>query len=381
MIIELRHGDAAVWTAANPVLIKGEFGVEDDTTLFKKGDGVTAWNDLAYANAGGGGGSTGVPSVFGRTGAVVAVSGDYTFAQIGAKPTTLTGYGITDAASSAQGARADTAVQPGSLAAVATTGAYSDLSGKPSLFSGSYVDLTNKPTIPTNNNQLANGAGYVTTDTTYSVATTTVDGLMSAADKTKLDGLGGGGNYTLPTASDTVLGGVKIGANVTITGGVISVAAPVTNNAVLTNGAGYITSASLSGYALTSQLFSGSYTDLTNKPAIPAAQVNSDWNASSGVAQILNKPALALVATTGAYSDLTGKPTIPAAQVNADWNAASGVAQILNKPALATVATSGSYTDLSNKPAIPSMTGANAIAVVATLPGTPDPNTLYFVTT
>lgn len=36
--------------------------------------------------------------------------------------------------------------------------------------------------------------------------------------------------------------------------------------------------------------FSGSYTDLTNTPTIPAAQVNSDWNASSGVAKILNKP-------------------------------------------------------------------------------------------
>lgn len=38
-----------------------------------------------------------VASVFGRTGAVVATSGDYTFAQIGSKPTTLSGYGITDA--------------------------------------------------------------------------------------------------------------------------------------------------------------------------------------------------------------------------------------------------------------------------------------------
>jgi len=45
-------------------------------------------------------------------------------------------------------------------------------------------------------------------------------------------------------------------------------------------------------------------------------QVNSDWNATSGVAQILNKP------------------TIPAAQVNSDWNATSGVSQILNKPTI-----------------------------------------------
>ena len=45
--------------------------------------------------------------------------------------------------------------------------------------------------------------------------------------------------------------------------------------------------------------------------SIPAAQVNSDWNVSSGVAQILNKPNLATVATSGAYSDLSGTPTIP----------------------------------------------------------------------
>lgn len=64
--------------------------------------------------------------------------------------------------------------------------------------------------------------------------------------------------------------------------------------------------------------FSNDYNDLDNLPTIPAAQVNSDWNASSGVAQILNKP------------------TIPAAQVNSDWNASSGLAQILNKPTIPT---------------------------------------------
>ena len=62
---------------------------------------------------------------------------------------------------------------------------------------------------------------------------------------------------------------------------------------------------------------------------------------------------LKTVAFTGAYSDLSGLPTIPSAQVNSDWDASSGVAQILNKPTLATVATSGSYNDLSNKPTIP----------------------------
>lgn len=50
--------------------------------------------------------------------------------------------------------------------------------------------------------------------------------------------------------------------------------------------------------------------------------------------------------------------SVPAAQVNSDWNAASGVAQILNKPSLATVATSGSYNDLLNKPTIPTVNDA-----------------------
>ena len=67
---------------------------------------------------------------------------------------------------------------------------------------------------------------------------------------------------------------------------------------------------------------------------------------------------LADVALSGDYDDLINKPTIPAAQVNSDWNAVSGVAQILNKPTLATVATSGSYNDLSNKPTIPTVNNA-----------------------
>lgn len=39
--------------------------------------------------------------------------------------------------------------------------------------------------------------------------------------------------------------------------------------------------------------------------------VNADWNATSGDAQIFNKPTLAAVATSGAYGDLSGTPTIP----------------------------------------------------------------------
>jgi hypothetical protein len=53
-----------------------------------------------------------------------------------------------------------------------------------------------------------------------------------------------------------------------------------------------------------------SYNDLSNKPIIPSAQVNSDWNSSSGVSEILNKPTLSTVATSGSYDDLTDKPDI-----------------------------------------------------------------------
>lgn len=52
------------------------------------------------------------------------------------------------------------------------------------------------------------------------------------------------------------------------------------------------------------------------------------------LAEKANAADLATVATTGSYNDLTDKPTIPAAQVNADWNAVSGVAEILNKPTI-----------------------------------------------
>ena len=77
---------------------------------------------------------------------------------------------------------------------------------------------------------------------------------------------------------------------------------------------------------------SGSYNDLSDKPSIPAAQVNSDWNSSSGVTQILNKPTLATVATTGDYDDLVNKPSIPAAVTvdqtysSSSTNAQSGTA-------------------------------------------------------
>lgn len=46
----LRNGTAAAWVEANPVLLKGEIGVEVDTRRFKFGDGITSWGDLPYSD-------------------------------------------------------------------------------------------------------------------------------------------------------------------------------------------------------------------------------------------------------------------------------------------------------------------------------------------
>lgn len=61
-------------------------------------------------------------------------------------------------------------------------------------------------------------------------------------------------------------------------------------------------------------------TALRNLPTIPALR---DAAATYALIQSLLN-----------YNDLQNRPTIPAAQVNADWDAVSGLAQILNKPTI-----------------------------------------------
>ena len=52
--IQIRNDSATNWATTNPILIKGEMGVEADTRKFKFGDGNTHWNDLDYASCSGG---------------------------------------------------------------------------------------------------------------------------------------------------------------------------------------------------------------------------------------------------------------------------------------------------------------------------------------
>jgi hypothetical protein len=80
--------------------------------------------------------------------------------------------------------------------------------------------------------------------------------------------------------------------------------------------------------------------DIADKVVDINPQAQADWTEAdnSDPSYIQNKPTLATVATSGDYDDLTNKPTIPAAQVNSDWNSSSGVSEILNKPTLGTAA-------------------------------------------
>jgi hypothetical protein len=120
---------------------------------------------------------------------------------------------------------------------------------------------------------------------------------------------------------------------------------------------------------------------IKNKPTIPAAQVNSDWNATTGIAEILNKPTIPNEVTK--TSDLINDGSdgvnpfitaedIPDTQVNSDWNATSGVAEILNKPTIPAEqvnsdwnATTGKA-QILNKPSIPSIDGLATITYVDT---------------
>ena len=98
---------------------------------------------------------------------------------------------------------------------------------------------------------------------------------------------GSGGGGTTYTAGDGIsINGTVISADV--------VAVPTEDSVKLMNAGGIYDA--LQGKANTTDLAtvatSGNYNDLNNKPTIPAAQVNSDWDADSGVAQILNKPTI-----------------------------------------------------------------------------------------
>ena len=76
--------------------------------------------------------------------------------------------------------------------------------------------------------------GGMQSDVNIRKATTELAGVMSAVDKNKLDSIAyGANNYTLPIASATALGGIKLGSGLSVTNdGTVSVSADVVAGAV-----------------------------------------------------------------------------------------------------------------------------------------------------
>lgn len=127
--------------------------------------------------------------------------------------------------------------------------------------SGSYNDLTNKPTIPS--------------------------------------------AYTLPNATSSTLGGVKIGSNISVADGTISI-----TKSNVTSALGYTppTSDTVYDNATTTTAGLMSASDKVKLNSI-AANANNYTHPSTHPASMIT--GLASVATSGSYSDLSNKPTIP----------------------------------------------------------------------
>ena len=148
----------------------------------------------------------------------------------------------------------------------ATAVTWSTITGKPSFAtvatSGSYNDLSNKPTIPTSlptPNSLTftgattgtwNGSAAKTVNIpTYSNASTSSAGLMSASDKSKLNGIASGAEVNQNAFSNVVVGSTTIAADsktdtLTLTAGSNITLTPNTTNDSIT------ISASGSSYSL-----------------------------------------------------------------------------------------------------------------------------------
>ena len=151
------------------------------------------------------------------TGKLDKTSADSDYAK---KSTTLSGYGITDAYTKTETDNKISAV-------------VSSLQWKPSV--ETYADIaTTYPnpadgwTVNVNDTDITyryTGSSWIAISAnSIPIATSDTDGKMSAAMAAKLNGISeGANNYTLPAATASVLGGVKIGSNININSGVISV--------------------------------------------------------------------------------------------------------------------------------------------------------------
>lgn len=179
--IQLRRDAAASWTSVNPVLAQGELAYETDTDKFKIGDGTTAWTSLDYIL------DTAVidpnitaTSVNTNTLQVAGIgypTADGTSNQV----LTTNGLGVLSfqdsGSSSFDGAYSSLTGKPSLF-----DGAYSSLSGQPSLFDGAYSSLTGSPSIPSSLTDLSISDG-----TANQVLTTNGSGAFTFADAASRD--------------------------------------------------------------------------------------------------------------------------------------------------------------------------------------------------
>jgi hypothetical protein len=208
-----------------------------------------------------------VTSVFGRTGAVVATSGDYTTAQV----TEVTNLYFTDA-------RARLAL---SFAAG----------------SGAYNNTTGVITIPTNNNQITNGAGYITGNQTI-----TLSGDVSGSGTTAITTTIG----ALKVTNAMLAGSIDLTTKVTglLPDGNISSAATwnAKQNAITLTTTGTSGAATLVGATLNIPQYTDAYTGtVTSVAALTIGTTGTDL--SSSVANSTTTPVITLNVPTASATN------------------------------------------------------------------------------
>ena len=193
-----------------------------------------------------------------------------------------------------------------------------------------YNNFTNTPTIPTNNNQLTNGAGYIT-----------------SADGGNADQLDGQeGTYYLNYNNFTNKPTIPTNNN-ELTNGAGFITTSFTNTNQLTNGAGFITGVST---------FSGSYNDLTNTPTIPT----NNNELTNGAGFITNNVSGTITATafSGDGSGLTNVG-MDTSNVSADTIIVVGVATFLGNVTIGGTLTYEDVTDIDSVGIITANQGIN----------------------
>lgn len=219
--------------------------------------------------------------------------------------------------------------------------------------------LTGAPTAPTaaagaNTTQIATTA-FVQTAINSKVSASELAAVATSGDYNDLTNKPSiPAAYTLPTASTSVMGGVKIGSNINVSGGVISL-----TRANVTGALGYTPSASDTTYDNATASAAGlmSSSDKSKLDSI-ATNANNYIHPASHPASMIT--GLAAVATSGSYNDLSDSPAIPIVDDSLSSDSTNAVQnkvvyglgqKFFNQlSALASVARTGSYSDLTGTP-------------------------------